>query len=247
MKITPYGNYLVYEPRYSIEDINQIIVKNNLSGLRVLSLLESEFIGNIDFLERATFLKKLSIVSSETFDYSFLSKLTGLESLEVDAPGYSFYDFSYYERLMDLSISLRRKKAFIILPEHIQYLYLEEVKSKNIDFIKGCDGLKSLIIKSSTIDTLDGIARMKNLISIELGGIYSLSNINLIPLKMLSKIKLDSVRSLESIHISEENSLEELVIRNCSNLSEIYGKHNIINDDVIDIKGKTKVVGTVLR
>ena len=81
IKISPYGNMLVYKKGYAPDFVKNVIDKHTLEGLRIFDHLDR--LDNLDFLKEYSFLKKLDIDCMDDHDYSFLVNLTNLNYLGI--------------------------------------------------------------------------------------------------------------------------------------------------------------------
>ena len=202
MRVTEYGNYLIYEKGYSITKINNLISKHSLNGLAIMSLLEDEKLESLDFLKKATFLKSLRITSNFEYDYNILFDMPFLEELDINAKGFTIGDFSLLKKLKKLSLSMRRIKRDLILPNELTDLYLDEIKDKSLEFIKGSTSILSIKIKSSSIKSIKYGVSLENLHTFSFQGVSGLGKSFLISMPNLRQLHLNSLRGVKSISFS---------------------------------------------
>lgn len=220
MRISRFDNLLVYEQDYTTTEIQRLIVTNNLDGLMILILLKDDYLEDISFIEGLSFLKNLSIVSNYEYDLSVISKLSNLESLSINSYGFSDGNLFNNLKIKRLNLSMRRGKFPLILPDTLDYLYLDEVNAPNFKFIEGARDLKGIEIKSSKISSLKGIEKFRILNELKMAGVSGLKEIGMEIPSSVKSIYLNQLRSLSIINLTHLATGVEVSIISCPKLTK---------------------------
>lgn len=208
IRISEYGNFLIYQKEYTTEFIKETIESRRLNGLRIFADLPSERIENLSFLQEMNFLEGLSLTLYGDLDFSFLQKLENLRCLSIICIGEKEIDLSNLIKLEKLSILWRKKIIGLHKCKFLKKLYLEEYHNKDLSDVHASNTLKELMIKSSRIESLNGIRNFPEINKIYIGGC-----------RRLSQIK----------QINELNSLNELKIIGCKKIIDYEELTNLPN------------------
>lgn len=223
IKISPYGNMLVYQKGYTAEFVKDTINKNNLEGLRIFDHLDR--LESLDFLKKYTFLKKLHIDCVYDQDYSFLRDLYNLEDLTIGGSitNINEINLSNQQNLKKLGITWRKKITGIENCIKLTWLTLVEFKEKDLQKIASLTNLINLYIKTATIETLSGIENLTNLQNLNIGACKRLQSIK--GISLLSKLKELHLEMCPNIKNYEEiknlPQLETLKFINCGKIASI--------------------------
>lgn len=212
IEISEKGNLLMYNKKYSPNFIKKVIEERKLKGLMIFDHLEP--LKDINFLNDCSFLKELNISTLHEHKFDFLEKLKELSRLSINTWGENLVDLSHQLNLESLTIEWRNKVTGLENCHKLIRICLIDYKEVDLFPIKRLTNLKELVIKTSSIKTLDGVEGLKSLELILLGNCKSLKSIKLLnSLKKLRKIDVDTcpgitdydslidVPSLEKINI----------------------------------------------
>ncbi|OYU95796.1 MAG: hypothetical protein CFE21_11705 [Bacteroidetes bacterium B1(2017)] len=248
---------LIYQTGYTVEFIKKTITEKKLNGLRIFTDLMVETPLNLDFLEKCTFLESLSITSNIDYDLSFLTSLTGIKKLSLQIEGKKEINLSNQKSLLELSIKWRNKIIGLNSCIGLKKICLIEFKEEDLASINCLINLRELVIKTSSIKSLDGIQNLNMLENIKLGNCKSLESIqfinNKVALKNLefetcSKIidfdKLTTLPKLNLLKITDCKDLQSIkFIEHFNNLNKliILGNTVIKDGDLLPAKNINEV------
>jgi len=124
-------------------------------------------IDNLDFLKKCAFIKKISI-SDKISDFSGIYNLKDLNRLLVSDNKHAI-DFSNFNNINEISIDWHSNHKNLTKCLKLEKLSIwhYKPKKKNIHELPNIENLKELAITQSTIKTLDGIEKYKNLESLK--------------------------------------------------------------------------------
>lgn len=242
-EIAPYANLLVYKKEYSPQTVKDIIEKNKLDGLRIFVQFKDQLLGNYEFLKEFNFLKRLDIDSMEDPDLNLLNFLTNLKSLSIGMPGKTSIDLSNLVNLENLSILWRPKIAGMVKCQKLKRLSIMEHKENNLINFTGLPNLEGLVIKHSTIKSLEGITSMVKLINLFLGACRNLTSIKeLSNLKNLKEVRLNGCPKINELSpLSNLKNMDILELTDCRNISSIKFIKKIPSLKRLVIAGNTLV------
>lgn len=244
-KISPYGNMLVYQKGYTSAYVKELIAEHHLDGLRIFDDLEP--LDSLDFLADYTFLRKLHIGCIHDQDYSFLKKLHHLEdvSIQISTSDKNPIDLSAQIELKNLWLHWRKGKILGLNNcKKLKDLRISEFNEKNLTVLPNFTDLEFLSIKTSSIQSLEGLAGMSNLKSIILGNCRKLQDISSISearkLVALELNKCPSVRNLDAL--SALKDLEKLQLVNMSHIESIQVVKNLTKLQSLGLIENTNVL-----
>lgn len=244
IEISPVGNLLVYKKNYKEDFIRQIIEERKLKGLRIFAILKEDRLDDISFLSKYNFLEELEIISATDFDFSFLNALINLKSLSISLEGKRTIDLSSLINLENLTIDWR--KGNIKGLEHcknLKKICLSQFNEKNLLPISILENLEELIIKTSTIITLEGIEKLTNLKKVVLGYCTRLKSIDkLSSLTSQKELVIDlCTKIVDYSPIGGMLSLEYLEFTNCKSVNTIKFIENLQKLHTFTLKGNTYI------
>lgn len=251
-KITENSNLLIYDKRYSPEMIYNIITKENLNGLLVSILLESENLDNLNFLFECTFLKRLDliIISKKKYDYNFLKKMVNLESLRLMLPFYEEeIDLSNLDKLQSVSLNFNQKivgfNNFIKLKE----LNITDYKRNNLLFLQTLNTIEELTIISSNVKDLGFIEKFNKMKSLSIYDCKSLVDIDSISkLNRLQVLEFDSTTRVSNWQvIGNLNELRELILNDCKIIDNLKFVKGLGKLERLTFLGNTRILSKDLK
>jgi internalin A len=188
IKIAPFDNLLVYKKGYTPEFVLKVISDRKLGGLRIFSVLKEDRLEEIDFLKDYTFLENLDVTSSSSyFNFNIKKKLTNLRKLSINVEGNNEIDFSGQVKLEYLSINWRKKIKGLENCKKLLSLCLNEFKEHDLSKINSLRNLTDIQIKTSSIQSLNGLQELVDLQNLDIGNCRKLQTIRAI--NHLSKLK----------------------------------------------------------
>jgi hypothetical protein len=240
-----FGNLLIYRKGYTPEFIKETIRLKKLDGLEVHDFLPPEKINDFSFLEKLVFLEKLSIVAHNDIDFSFLLKLEKLLLLEISCFGIKEINLSSQINLKDLSICWRKNIIGLENCRKLEILFLEEYHEKDLLNFSFANKLRKLGIKSSKLQSLNGIKHFKEIREVSIGGCYRLKHIKDIDgLKTLKKLEFNSCKKIIDLHeLSELPQLENLTLNNCGEIKPSDFLINLWRKNKLTLLCRTKIRG----
>lgn len=244
IEIAPFDNLLVYKKGYTSEFIYNVIKERKLGGLRIFSILKDDRLDSIEFLEQFNFLEKLDITSSNDFDFSFLLKLPNLRRLSINVQGTTEINLSNLLNLEYLSIQYRKSIKGIENCKKLTSLCLIEFKEKDLFKIKDVNSLVELRIKTSSIETLEGIEQLINIEKLSLGNckkLYYIEQLN--NLINLNTLEFDSCPSIQDFNkLIALNKLQTLILNSCGNIQSVGFMQNFSSLAKLSMLGNTNIV-----
>jgi hypothetical protein len=247
----------VYKKEYTPEIVSKIIEEKKLNGLRVFSVLKNDRLESISFLKDYTFLEQLDITGVTDFEFSFLQELTNLKRLSISIEGKNEIDLSELRNLEYLSIQWRSKIKGLENCVNLNHLCLIDFKENDLTKIASLSKLKELRIKTSSIQTLNGLNNLKELELVSIGNCKKLASISsidsLLHLKYLEfnicpKIKifssLNNLPNLETLILSDCNKIDSIeFIKKFPLLSSLglLGNTDIIDSNLLPAKNLKSV------
>jgi hypothetical protein len=242
-EISIIDDLLVYKAGYDPETVARIIKEKKLGGLLIFSVLKSERIESVDFLQDFNFLEKLSITSMSDYDFFFLKNLTNLKDLSINVQGTNEIDLSAQTNLEYLSINWRKKISGLNNCTSLHTLWLIEFKEKNLQKIEDLQSLINLNIKTASIESLKGIEKLTSLHSVLLGNCKKLlSIVDLNHLNKLQQLTLDGCPAIKDYDsLKELPGLNSLSLIDCGNIPSIKFIDRLPHLENLSLAGNTVV------
>jgi Leucine-rich repeat (LRR) protein len=244
IKISPYGNMLLYQKGYTVEFVYNIIKKYHLSGLRIFDHLDR--LETLDFLKDYVFLEKLDIDCIYDHDYSFLSSLTNLKFLGIGASikQSNSIDLSNQKELETLGINWRKKITGLEKCTKLSSLTLVEFKEKDLQKIQDLKNLVELRIKTGAIENLSGADKLINLRSLNIGNckkLHSIKAINHLP--NLKELYLDICPNINDYEeVTDLPNLEALSLTDCGKVQSLKFIERYAALQKLSLLGNTVIV-----
>lgn len=245
IKISPYGSLLVYKKEYSSDFVRTTIQKKNLKGLRIFAQLKEDKLESLGFLGEHTFLEALDITTVDDFDFSFLSELKGLKELTISTVGENKIDLSSQINLEELAIHWRKGGILGIEKcQNLTSLCLIDFKESDFSAISQLINLKKLVVKTSSIKTINGLQNFQFLEILSLGNCRSLKSIEEIThLKELTSLDIELCSKIEDYNfISSLYNLKSLDINDCKGVNSIKFIQNLHALQKITLLGSTDIL-----
>jgi hypothetical protein len=250
IEISETGNLLVYKKGYTPDFVKKAIEEKNLSGMRIFAHLKEDLLDNLNFLEEFTFLEGLSIATRDevSYDYyGFLRKLKNLKYLNLQNEGGIEVDLSNLTKLEKLSLQWRDKIVGLEKCARLESLGLIAFKKEDLSLLSPLINLKRLIIKTSSIRSLNGIESLVNLEYALFGNCRRLESVIMInKLKKLTELEFDLCAKIKDIIELDIKSLKVLRLNDCKEIPSLdFVKRFPVLQKII--LGSTNVIDGNLR
>ena len=224
IELSPYGNMLIYKKGYSPDFVKDAIDKNNLEGLRIFDHLDR--LDSLDFLIQFDFLEGLDIDCIYDHDYSFLLNFLNLKTLGIglSTTAKNTIDLSNQKNLTKLSIQWRKGKILGIEKlEKLTSLCLVDFKENDLIKISSLISLTDIRIKTSSIESLNGIENLVNLQNLYIGNCKKLQSIKAINhLPNLKELYLDTCQNINNYEeVTDLPNLEALSLTDCGKVQSL--------------------------
>lgn len=244
IEISSYGELLVYKKWYTPDILYKIIKEKKLKGLRIVAHLRDQRLSNIDFLKDCTFLEGLDVISVDDFDFGFLQYLSKLKSLGIGTEGVNKIDLSNLKELEYLSIDWRKKVSGIENCKNLKILSVYRYTEMDLSQFKGLTNLKKLIIKTSSILSIDGINELVNLENITLSNCKKLRSIKALNgLKKVEELEFNSCRKIEDFStLVNLPNLKTLYLIDCKHIHSIKFINNFPLLNEFGLLGDSQVI-----
>ncbi|WBW97206.1 hypothetical protein [Oceanirhabdus sp. W0125-5] len=237
------SQYIVIESN-RLEQYLNYIKNNEISSIYISSLYFLE--DNIDFLLDLIFVKKINISATSIKNYDGLKHLKNLKELILSNLN-TKVDLSNNIFLETLSIDLDKK---IVGLEKLSSLKKFKIwkykpKSRNLTELSNLSSIEELTVTQSTITSLKGCGKFKNLKKLELNYINKLEFIDQLELNadILKSLRIDNCKKIKNHnYVSCLKELELLSFCDCDKISTIEFIRNLpklkqfmfVNTNVID-------------
>lgn len=244
IEIAPFDNLLVYKKGYTPEFIFKIISDKKLGGLRIFSVLKEDKLDAIDFLKDCTFLEKLDVTSSSDFDFSFLSRLTNLKKLSLNAEGNNEIDLRDQLKLEYLSIKWRRSTKGLDHCTQLSSLCLIEFGEDDLSKASTLKNLTDIRVKTASIQSLFGLQGLVNLQSLNVGNCKKLQSIKTINhLLKLKEIYFDTCPNVKDyVEVTDLPNLETLSLIDCGKVQSLKFIERYSSLQKLSLLGNTVIV-----
>jgi len=243
VKISSDGSMLIYKRGYKPAFVFNYIKDNNLEGLRIFDHFDP--LDNLNFLSEYVFLNRLVITCMKDHDYSFLKHLKNLKSfaLSLSVKNDNLLDLTELTNLEYLSLAWRKNIKGLENCKKLRTLCIWEFNELDLEKIKELKNLKELVIKTASIENLNGIEDLKSLENVILGNCRKLRSIKGIEaLQNLKKIEFDACTKIVNFDALEGlKKLERLEIVNCKEIDSIGFVKNMKSLKELSLLGNTTI------
>ncbi|KAF2325817.1 leucine-rich repeat domain-containing protein [Flavobacterium nitrogenifigens] len=192
-------------------------------GLRVLWFE----IQNFSFYKLIPNIRKFTIASYNTFDYSELQNNTKLKHFGIEETKSTAVDVSFIKNFIDLESlyidGMKKGLNNIQSLTNLKKLTLRGIKLDNLDFIKDLQNLEDLKLLFGSYKDLDSLSNLKNLKSIEFSRVRQIPDFDFLnSLENLEKIEFEGMSKMEEIpDMSKLNNLKKIFISNNLRVNDI--------------------------
>ncbi|MFO0507731.1 MAG: hypothetical protein ACK5YS_02550 [bacterium] len=250
IEISETGNLLVYKKGYTPDFVKKTIEEKKLSGMRIFAHLKEDLLDNLNFLGEFTFLEGLGIATRDEVGYDyygFLRKLKNLKYLNLQNEGSIEIDLSNLTKLEKLSLQWRDKIVGLEKCAKIESLGLIAFKKEDLSLLSPLINLKRLIIKTSSIRSLNGIESLVNLEYALFGNCRRLESVIAInKIKRLAELEFNLCPKMKDIYELHVESLKYLGLIDCKETASLDFVKNFPALQKI-ILGSTNVIDGNLR
>lgn len=206
---------------------------------------------NVDFLRSLPNLKSLTIIDFSIKSINAVHSLSELVKLELSTYSKDFINFRAFPKLIECSFEWIKGSDSLFEVSSIQKLFINNYDKKKCDFFSKLSHLEELAILNSPIESIQGLAILKNLKVLRLGNLKKITSLQ--GLQYLSKLEELEIQKCKAIcTISEVLLLSKLKrlllidlgdiasIKGIENLTELkeflfYDSTNIIDGDLLPI------------
>ena len=243
IKISPRGNFLMYQKGYTPDFVKKTIQKRNLSGLRIFADLQDQRVYSFDFLKEYDFLEGLEIASRDEDSYVFLKSLKKLKHLNLQNEGTIEIDLSNQINLESLSLQWRKNIIGIESCQKLKKLALVGYSEENLLPVKSLMNLLKLMVIDSKIKNLDGISGMSMLRHISLVHCKSLTSISeLNKLQNLEILEFQTCPKIQNFELlADLPKLESLQMVDCKIIKSIKFVEKLPSLKKLFLSGNTKI------
>lgn len=219
------GNVLLIESD-KLDECIQFAIDNNITKISIQGYYGYK-LSNLDFLKKNNFFTQLSVVEDMTdINISAVHYLKGLTYLSLSNNKQNL-DLSSFPELEKLSLDWNNNLTNLNKCKKLKHLALWKFKPKSKSFIEldGLNGLESLKITQSNIESFSGIQNLHQLNQLEgyyLSKLESLKGIELLA-KSLKILILENCRKLIKYESVFEDLvvLEKLILGDCGELDNL--------------------------
>lgn len=163
---------------------------------------------DLSFLSACPLLKALKIIDFKIKSVEPIHQLHELCSLEVMTYCNTMLEFSAFPKLEDCALEWRPKAESLFNCEKLTHLFVNRYSGKNLASFSRLVNLESLAILNAPIESLEGIASLKNLRFLRLANLK----------------KLQSLAGIEALA-----KLEELEVNTCKHIVSINEVGALVN------------------
>lgn len=243
IKISPRGNFLMYQKEYTPDFVKKTIRKKNLNGLRIFADLEDQRVYSFEFLKEYDFLEGLEIASRDEDSYAFLKFLTKLKHLNLQNEGTIEIDLSNQINLESLSLQWRKSIVGMESCQKLKKLALVGYSEENLLPVKSVKNLLKLMVIDSKIKNLEGISGLAMLQHISLVHCKSLTSISeLNKLQNLGILEFQTCPKIQDFELlSDLTKLESLQIIDCKIINSIKFMEKLPSLKKLFLSGNTEI------
>ncbi|ANH61430.1 leucine-rich repeat domain-containing protein [Dokdonia donghaensis] len=190
---------------------------------------------DLSFYKEIPNIRKFSIASFNTKDYSALLSNTKLTHFGIEETKSTAVDLSFIKEFKDLeSLYIDGMKKGLENVKHLKKLKVltfRGVKMDNLDFISELNNLEELNLLFGSYKNLESITKLKQLKSIEFSRVRQIPNFDFLnSLENLEKIEFEGMSKMEEIpNLSKLTKLKSIHIHNNLRLQNIKSIGEIQN------------------
>jgi len=226
------------------DEYHQVISNQNISSLR-LSYSAGWVERDISFVRSLKSIRSLEIYSGHVTDISPLAEITQLEKIGLECNYKNLIDFSRFTKLRTCFLKWRPKSESIFNATSLQTLSIVNFPYENLLLMHKLHKLEVLKLTSNKIQSLDGLAhlgelktldlfRCPNLTSLE--GIQGAVNLRMLEVDTCKKISdlepLGALRNLRRVSLINCGKLKTLLpLKACIQLEELLLTDNTDIED----------------
>ena len=191
---------------------------------------------DLSFYKEIPNIRKFSIASFNTKDYSTLLSNTKLTHFGIEETKSTAVDLSFIKEFKDLeSLYVDGMKKGLENVKHLKKLKVltfRGVKMDNLDFLSELNNLEELNLLFGSYKNLDSLSKLKQLKSIEFSRVRHIPNFDFLnSLENLEKIEFEGMSKMEEIpNLSKLTKLKRIHIHNnlrLQNLKSVEGIPNL--------------------
>ncbi|TPG39947.1 leucine-rich repeat domain-containing protein [Flavobacterium pectinovorum] len=200
-------------------------------GLRLL-WFETQ---NFSFYKLIPNIRKFTIASYNTFDFSKLQINTKLNHFGIEETKSIAVDVSFIKEFIDLESlyvdGMKKGLNNIKSLTKLKKLTFRGVKLENLQFITDLKNLEDLKLLFGSYKDLDALSNLKKLKSIEFSRVRQIPDFNFLnSLENLEKIEFEGMAKMEEIpDMSKLTKLKKIIINNNLQLNDIQNISKIPN------------------
>ena len=243
MNIQTHENLLVYNPKYTVQEINNILKENNLDGLRFFCFFEEDRVTDFSFLKEITHLNTLSLFLMDEVTFDFLYDLASLKSLHIQTLFFPI-DFARLPQLNTLSLQWNKSNVINLHAlRNLSHLSISEFTEGDLEVISTLTSLRSLAMATAKCKTLKGIEKLVNLEALSIGAFRQLADISAISGQdKLRYLEFDICPKMRDFSpLGKLQNLEILELLDCKNLESIQFVKDMKKLEQLSILGTTVV------
>lgn len=205
------------------EILNEFFEKHPDIGLRVLWPENQD----LSFYKQIPNIRKFTIASYNTFDYSVLQNNINLKHFGIEETKSSAVDVSFIKELKDLeSLYIDGMKKGLENAKSLSKLKritFRGIKLENLDFLLDLKNLEELNLLFGSYKNLESLSNLKQLKSIEFSRVRQIPNFDFLnSMENLEKIEFEGMSKMEEIpNLSKLTKLKRIHINNNLRLSKI--------------------------
>lgn len=190
---------------------------------------------DLSFYKEIPNIRKFSIASFNTKDYSALLSNTKLTHFGIEETKSTAVDLSFIKEFKDLeSLYIDGMKKGLENVKHLKKLKVltfRGVKMDNLDFLSESNSLEELNLLFGSYKNLESITKLKQLKSIEFSRVRQIPNFDFLnSLENLEKIEFEGMSKMEEIpNLSKLTKLKSIHIHNNLRLQNIKSIGEIQN------------------
>ncbi len=224
--------YLFKNPKKETWEILNIFLGNHPNiGLRVLWY----DIQSLSFYKLIPNIRKFTIASYNTFDFTELQINTKLKHFGIEETKSNAVDVSFIKNFKDLESlyvdGMKKGLNNVFFLSNLRKLTFRGVKLENLDFITDLRNLEELNLLFGSYKSLESLSNLKNLKSIEFSRVRQIPNFDFLnSIESLEKIEFEGMAKMEEIpNLSKLTNLKRIHINNNLRLSKIENIKKIPN------------------
>jgi len=182
---------------------------------------------DLSFYREIPNVRKFTIASFNTKDYSPLLSNTKLKHFGIEETKSTAVDLSFIKEFKDLESlyidGMKKGLDNIRYLQKLKTLTFRGVKMDNLDFLSELNNLEELNLLFGSYKNLEAIAKLKQLKSIEFSRVRQIPNFDFLKsLENLEKIEFEGMSKMEEIpNLSELRKLKSIHIHNNLRLRNI--------------------------